>query len=162
MCTCVFFPFILDIKFVGRTSRGHTGGRSHRIISHPPSFCGACIMFIMYGHAYSKRRNQPGKVANPACGQLNRENEYFLVRVRSRLRMWSRETGSAVPSRVSLLISILRLNLVLAYLRDSSRFPRRRRPFIYFIPPLAIGSVPSLCKCVPMAFIAESTPAQCQ
>ena len=37
---CVFFPFILVIKFVGRTSRGHTGGRSHRI-SHPPSFCGA-------------------------------------------------------------------------------------------------------------------------
>ena len=41
---CVFFPFILDIKFVGRTSRGHTGGRSHRI-SHPPSFCGACFNF---------------------------------------------------------------------------------------------------------------------
>ena len=35
--------------------------------------------------------------------------------LRSRLRIWSRETGSAVPSRVSLLISILRLNLVLAY-----------------------------------------------
>ena len=35
MCVCVFFPFILDIKFVERTSRGHTGGRSHRI-SHPP------------------------------------------------------------------------------------------------------------------------------
>ena len=31
---CVFFPFILDIKFVGRTSRGHTGGRSHRIFIH--------------------------------------------------------------------------------------------------------------------------------
>ena len=45
MCfVCVFFPFILDIKFVGRTSRGHTGGRSHRI-SHPPSFCGACLNF---------------------------------------------------------------------------------------------------------------------
>ena len=41
---CVFFPFILDIKFVGRTSRGHTGERSHRI-SHPPSFCGACLNF---------------------------------------------------------------------------------------------------------------------
>ena len=27
---CVFFPSILDIKFVGRTRRGHTGGRSHR------------------------------------------------------------------------------------------------------------------------------------
>ena len=32
---------------------------------------------------------------------------------RSRLGVWSRESGSAVPSRVSLLISIL--NLVLAY-----------------------------------------------
>ena len=41
---CVVFPFILDIKFVGRTSRGHTGGRSHRI-SHPPSFFGACLYF---------------------------------------------------------------------------------------------------------------------
>ena len=40
------------------------------------------------------------------------------------------ETGPAVPSRVSLLISILRLNLVLTYGRDSSRYPRRR-PFIY-------------------------------
>ena len=26
VCVCVFFPSILDIKFVGRTSRGHTGG----------------------------------------------------------------------------------------------------------------------------------------
>ena len=43
-CVCVFFPFILDIKFVGRTSRGHTGGRSHRIFN-PPSFCGACLDF---------------------------------------------------------------------------------------------------------------------
>ena len=25
VCVCVFFPFILDIKFVGRPSRGHTG-----------------------------------------------------------------------------------------------------------------------------------------
>ena len=32
MCfVCVFFTFILDIKFVGRTSRRHTGGKSHRI-----------------------------------------------------------------------------------------------------------------------------------
>ena len=34
---------------------------------------------------------------------------------RSRLRIWSRDTSSAVPSRVSLLISILGLNLVLTY-----------------------------------------------
>ena len=59
--------------------------------------------------------DQPGKVAKPARGQLNRENIYFPARVRSRLRIWSRETGSAVPSRVSLVISVLRLNLVLTY-----------------------------------------------
>ena len=36
----------------------------------------------MYGHTYSKNMDQPGKVANPARGQLNREeNEHFPVRV---------------------------------------------------------------------------------
>ena len=44
VCVCVFFPSILDIKFVGRTSRGHTEGRPHRIFN-PPSFCGACLDF---------------------------------------------------------------------------------------------------------------------
>ena len=44
VCVCVVFPFILDVRVVGRTSRGHTGGRSHRI-SHPPSFCSACLNF---------------------------------------------------------------------------------------------------------------------
>ena len=29
VCVCVFFPFILEIKFVGRTSRGHTGFLIH-------------------------------------------------------------------------------------------------------------------------------------
>ena len=42
VCVC-FFPFILDIN--GHTSRGHTGGRSHRIF-HPPSFCGACLIIV--------------------------------------------------------------------------------------------------------------------
>ena len=58
---------------------------------------------------YSKSMDQLGKVANPARGQLNREKEYFPDPV------WSREVGSAVPSRVSLLISILSLNMVLTY-----------------------------------------------
>ena len=58
--------------------------------------------------------DQPGKVVNPARGQLNRVNEYYPV-PRACLRIWSREMGSAVLSRVSLLISILRLNLVLTY-----------------------------------------------
>ena len=32
---------------------------------------------------YSKNMDQPGKVASPARGQLNRKNEYFPVRVRA-------------------------------------------------------------------------------
>ena len=47
VCVCVFFPSILDIKFLGRTSRGHTGGRSHRIFN-PPSFCGACLDLCVF------------------------------------------------------------------------------------------------------------------
>ena len=31
-------------------------------------------MSCMYGHTYSKGMDQPDKVANPASGQLNREN----------------------------------------------------------------------------------------
>ena len=37
----------------------------------------------MYGHTYSKSMDQPGKVANPARGQLNRKNEDFPFRVRA-------------------------------------------------------------------------------
>ena len=42
----------------------------------------------MYGRTYGKSKDQPGKVANPARGQLNRENEYFPVPVRA-LRIYS-------------------------------------------------------------------------
>ena len=41
------------------------------------------VCMYVYGHTYSKSMDQPGKVANPARGQLNRENEYFSVRVRA-------------------------------------------------------------------------------
>ena len=73
--------------------------------------------------------DQPGKVANPARGQLNKE--YFFPRPYSRLRIWSRETGSAVPSRASLIIFHTQAESG-AYSRDSSRFPRRR-PFIMYL-----------------------------
>ena len=63
---------------------------------------------------------QPGEVANPAPGQLNRENEYFPVCPRSCLRIWSRETHSIVPSRVSLLILQTQAESG-AYSRDSSQ-----------------------------------------
>ena len=54
--------------------------------------------------------NQPGKLANPARGQLNRE-----VNISLSPYVTENLVSSAVPSRVSVLISILRLNLVLTY-----------------------------------------------
>ena len=39
-------------------------------------YCNADVLtgvVCMYGHTYSKSMDQPGKVANPALGQLNRE-----------------------------------------------------------------------------------------
>ena len=35
----------------------------------------------MVTHPYSRIMDQPGKVANPVRGSLNRENEYFPDRV---------------------------------------------------------------------------------
>ena len=37
----------------------------------------------LYGHTYSKSMDQPGKVANPARGQLNKEHDFFPARVRA-------------------------------------------------------------------------------
>ena len=72
------------------------------------------VFNVWYGHKYSKNMDQPSKVADPARGQLNREKWIFPC-PRSRPRIWSRETGSAAASRVGLLISIPRLNLVLTH-----------------------------------------------
>ena len=75
-----------------------------------------CVITAVYGHHIWQGKDQPGQVANPARGQLAEQGKSILPCPRSRLRILSRETGSAVsPSRVSLLISILRLNLVLTY-----------------------------------------------
>ena len=64
-----------------------------------------------------------------SCSWSAAEQGKWIIRCpRSRLRIWSSETGSVVPSRVSLLISILQAESS-ACLRDSSRVPRRR-PFI--------------------------------
>ena len=69
----------------------------------------------MYGHTYSKSMDQQGKVASQSCSWSAEQGKTIFFSPRSRLTIWSRETGSAVPSRVSLLISILRLNMVLTY-----------------------------------------------
>ena len=44
LCVC-YHPNCSGREGCGRISRGRTGGRSHRI-SHPPSFCGACLNFF--------------------------------------------------------------------------------------------------------------------
>ena len=40
-------------------------------------------MYVCMVITYSKSKDQQGKVANSACGQLNGENEYSAVRVRA-------------------------------------------------------------------------------
>ena len=62
---------------------------------------------------YSKGKDQPGKCQS--CSWSAEQEKTILPCPRSRLRVWSRETDSAVSSRISLLISILRLNMVLTY-----------------------------------------------
>ena len=67
---------------------------------------------------------------------------------------------SAVPSRVSLLISILRLNLVLTY-----GIPPEFRGVVHLFTQIAIHHRVSpefigSRNCVPMVFTAESPPAQ--
>ena len=89
---------------------------------------------------YSKDKDQPGKVASPARGQLNREIHIFPVSVRPENLVSRYGFGSPVPRQPARLHTQAESG---AYLRDSSGFPRRR-PFIYFKPPYAIGSAPSL------------------
>ena len=82
--------------------------------------------------------DQPGKVANPARGQLNRENNVPLSPCVPE-NLVSRDGFSRpVPRQPAHLHSQAESG---AYLRDSSRVPRRR-PFMKL--PYAIGSVPSL------------------
>ena len=49
---------------------------------------------------------------------------------RSRLRIWSRATGSVIPSSVSLLVLRTKAESGAHNSRNASRFPRRRRPHI--------------------------------
>ena len=96
---------------------------------------------LLHGHTYIKSMDQSGMVCQSCSWSVEQEKIIFPCPCAC-LRIWSRKTGSAVPSRVSLVISILRLNMVLSY-GIPPRVPRRR-PFIYLKPPYAIGSVPSL------------------
>ena len=82
--------------------------------------------------------DQPGKVANPARGQLNRKNNIPLSPCVPE-NLVSRDGFSRpVPRQPAHLHTRAESG---AYLRDSSRVPR---PHPIMKPPYAIGSVPSL------------------
>ena len=65
---CVFFPFILDIKVAGHTSRGYTGGTGHTgFFIHLPSAVRALIFLA--------RRIQP------FLSLVDREVEFCVLRI---------------------------------------------------------------------------------
>ena len=57
----------------------------------------------MYGHTYSKSKDQPGKVANLARGQLNRENVFSLSAFAPEKLVSRDGLGSPVPRQPGLL-----------------------------------------------------------
>ena len=94
------------------------------------------------GHTYSKSKDQPGNVANPACDQLGRENQCFPLPPSAPENLVSRDGfGSPISRQPAHLHTQAESGAYL--LRDSSRVPWRR-PLIYVKPPYAIGSIPSL------------------
>ena len=70
---CVFFPFILDIKFVGRTSRGHTGGKSHRQEEGHTGFL--ILLSAVRALIFLARRIQP------FLSLVNREVEFCVLTI---------------------------------------------------------------------------------
>ena len=111
----------------------------------------------MYIYKYTKSKYQPGKVANPASGQLNMENEYLPLQFAPENVVSRDDFGSSVPHEPAHLHTHAKYG---AYLRDSSRVPRRR-PFLYLYPHASSGQsrVIGSRNYVPMAFTAESPPA---
>ena len=51
----------------------------------------------MNDHTYSKNKDQPGQVANPARGQLNKENQYSLPAFTAENLVSRDGFGSPVP-----------------------------------------------------------------
>ena len=81
----------------------------------------------MYGETYSKSMEQPGKVANPDRGQLNREEKKILFAFVLGNSVSRDRFGSPVRRQPAHLQTQAESG---AYLRDSSRVPRRR-PIIF-------------------------------
>ena len=74
------------------------------------------------------------RVRFPYLLVVSRTGKLFFTCPRSRLRIWSGEMGSAIPSRVSLLILHAKAESGASSL-DSTRFPRRRPVCLHRQPP---------------------------
>ena len=99
-------------------------------------------VYICMVITYSKGVDQPGKVATPARGQLNRENVFYLTPFAHENVVSQDGFGSSVPRQPVHLHTQAESG---AYLRDSGFLPCSAAAFIYlFKPPYAIRSVPSL------------------
>ena len=104
--------------------------------------------------------DQPGKVAKPARGQLNRENGYFPFFVHTRDGVLRDGFGSLVPCQPAHLHTQAGSG---AYLRDSPDFPSgvhllNKTDIRHRVSSEFIGSRTG----VPMVVTAESSPAQGQ
>ena len=108
---------------------------------------------------YSKGKDQPGKFANPARSQLNKENEFSLSPFAPENLVSRNGFGRPVPRQPAHLHTQLAESG--AYLRDSSRVPRRR-PFIYLNRHTLLGQSRKSRNCIPMVFTAGSPPTQGQ
>ena len=86
---------------------------------------GGCVYVCM--HIWSALSAEYGltRYGSHFCSWSAERGKYFFPCPRSRLRVWSRETGSVVPSRVSPFILHTPAESD-AYSRDPSSFPRRR------------------------------------
>ena len=96
----------------------------------------------MYGHHiyYSKGKDQPGQVANPARGQLNRENGYFPVPFAPENLVSRDRFGSPVPRQPAHLHTQAESGALL-----TGFLPSSAAASIYlFKAPHTIGAVPSL------------------
>ena len=101
--------------------------------------------------------DQPGKVANPACGQLNRENNIPLSPCVPENLVPRDGFSRPVPRQPTHLHTQAESG---AYLRGSSRVAASiyETAIRHRVSPGFIGSR----NCVPMAFTAESPPAKGQ
>ena len=88
--------------------------------------------------------DQPGKVANPARSWSAEQGKLYFPCPRSRLRVWSRETSSAVLSRVSLVILYIQTESGACLLTRFLAISAATSVYLYRYSPYAIGSVPSL------------------